>query len=108
MKNTKRWIAALTVLCLLAVPLAAPADTLKKGSKGEAVEEVQQWLIDLGYLNDVADGKFGKKTEAAVKAFQKTLGVKQDGKLTDEQREELQFIYFDVTGAMEGDGLDPE
>ena len=108
MKNTKRWIAALTVLCLLAVPLAAPADTLKKGSKGEEVEEVQQWLIDLGYLNDVADGKFGKKTEAAVKAFQKTLGVKQDGRLTDEQREELQFLYFDVTGAMEGDGLDPE
>ncbi len=106
--KTKRWIAALAVLCLLELPLAAPADTLKKGSRGEDVEEVQAWLIELGYLNDVADGKFGKKTEAAVKAFQKTLGVKQAGKLTDEQRDELQFLYFDVTGAMEGDGLDPE
>ena len=108
MKNMKRWIAVLAVLCLMVLPFASLADTLKKGSKGEDVEQVQEWLTELGYLNDVIDGKFGKKTEAAVKAFQKTIGVKQDGKLTDEQQEELMFLYFDVTGAMEGDGLDTE
>ena len=107
-KNMKRWAAVLTVLCLMAMPLTALADTLKRGSAGEEVEQVQEWLTELGYLDDKIDGKFGKKTEAAVKAFQKTIGAKQDGKLTDEQQEELQFLYFDVTGAMEGDGLDPE
>ncbi len=108
MKRIKHWIAALTVLCLLAVPLTALTETLKRNSSGEAVAEVQQWLIDLGYLNDVADGKFGRKTETAVKAFQKTIGVRQDGRLTDNQREQLMFLYFDVTSAMEGDGPDPE
>jgi len=108
MKRMKHWIAALTVLCLLAAPLIALANTLKRNSSGEAVVEVQQWLIDLGYLNDTADGKFGRKTEAAVKAFQKTIGVRQDGRLTDSQREQLMFLYYDVTGAMEGDGPDPE
>ena len=83
MKSLKRWISVLTVLCLLSALPGALSETLKKGSQGEAVEEVQQWLINLGYLNDVADGKFGKKTEKAVKAFQKTLGVKQSGRLTD-------------------------
>ncbi len=108
MKRMKQWIAVLAVLCLLAVPLTTQAETLKRNSSGKAVAEVQQWLIDLGYLNDVADGKFGRKTEAAVKAFQKTIGVRQDGRLTDNQQEQLMFLYFDVTGAMEGDGLDPE
>ncbi len=108
MKRMKHWIAALTVLCLLAVPLTALTETLKRNSSGKAVAEIQQWLIDLGYLNDAADGKFGRKTEAAVKAFQKTIGVKQNGRLTDSQREQLMFLYYDVTGAMEGDGLDPE
>ncbi|MBR5345820.1 MAG: peptidoglycan-binding protein [Clostridia bacterium] len=108
MKWTMRWIAVFVAVCLLALPFAALADTLKRGSSGEDVEQIQEWLTDLGYLNDVVDGKFGKKTEAAVKAFQKTIGVKQDGKLTDEQQEQLMFLYYDVTGAMEGDGLDPE
>ena len=30
------------------------------------------------------DGQFGSKTEAAVKAFQKTTGLKQDGKYDDQ------------------------
>ena len=77
MRKTWRRIAALLVLCLLSLPLSGLAATLKKGSRGEAVREVQTWLIELGYLNDTADGAFGRKTEAAVKAFQKTIGVKQ-------------------------------
>lgn len=47
--------------------------TLKRGSKGNEVEQVQILLgID-------ADGIFGKKTEAAVKAFQAANGLKVDG-----------------------------
>ena len=55
--------------------------TIKKGSVGPDVVECQQDLIYLGYdLSPYgADGKFGAKTEAAVKAFQGSVGLKQDG-----------------------------
>ena len=55
--------------------------TLKKGSKGAAVKELQQRLLDLGYKlpRYGADGDYGNETVAAVKAFQKDWGLKQDG-----------------------------
>lgn len=45
---------------------------LRKGCSGEDVKALQNALITLGYDlgNTGADGKFGKATEAAVKAFQ--------------------------------------
>lgn len=48
--------------------------TIRKGSTGPEVVECQEDLIQLGYdLSPYgADGKFGAKTESAVKAFQKT------------------------------------
>ena len=55
--------------------------TIRKGSTGEDVKYCQQLLMKLGYdlspYND--DGKFGNKTVAAVKAFQKSAGLNQDG-----------------------------
>ena len=76
------------ILCILVLALAgtsALAD-LKRGSQGDSVQYIQEMLIEMGFLNDVADGKFGKKTEAAVKAFQKYIGEKQTGRLTDDQQ----------------------
>ncbi len=52
---------------------------LKKGSRGDDVVTVQARLIVLGYLNDDADGIFGKLTHAAVVAFQADQGIKVDG-----------------------------
>ena len=48
--------------------------TIKRGSTGPDVVECQQDLIQLGYdLSPYgADGKFGAKTESAVKSFQST------------------------------------
>lgn len=48
--------------------------TIRRGSTGPDVVECQQDLIQLGYdLGSYgADGKFGAKTEAAVKDFQRT------------------------------------
>lgn len=48
--------------------------TIRRGSSGADVVECQQDLIQLGYdLNPYgADGKFGAKTETAVKQFQST------------------------------------
>ena len=53
--------------------------TLKQGSKGQAVREMQQRLIDLGYLDGKADGSFGKKTTAAVRTFCEQHGLATDG-----------------------------
>ena len=54
---------------------------LRKGSRGEAVREMQAALIAGGY--DLgrwgADGIFGNQTLKAVKAFQKDCGLKPDG-----------------------------
>ena len=55
--------------------------TLRRGSRGEAVKEMQALLISKGY--DLgrwgADGIFGKQTMKAVKAFQKDCGIRVDG-----------------------------
>lgn len=55
--------------------------TIKKGSTGPDVVLCQQDLIFLGY--DLgpkgADGIFGTKTDEAVRAFQGSKGLKQDG-----------------------------
>ena len=55
--------------------------TIKRGSTGPDVVECQEDLIKLGYdLSPYgADGKFGAKTEAAVKQFQTSVGLKADG-----------------------------
>ena len=55
--------------------------TLKKGSKGASVKEMQQLLIKKGYKLPKygADGDFGTETLNAVKQFQKDKGLKVDG-----------------------------
>ena len=57
----------------------APTRTLKKNFTGEDVKQLQQALIDLGYLNDAADGTFGTNTEEAVIRFQAVNGLSADG-----------------------------
>ena len=61
------------------VPNPPQARHLKKGSRGDDVVTVQARLIVLGYLQDDADGIFGKLTHAAVVAFQGDQGIKVDG-----------------------------
>ena len=95
------------ILCILVLALAgtsALAD-LKRGSQGDSVQYIQEMLIEMGFLNDVADGKFGKKTEAAVKAFQKYIGEKQTGRLTDDQQGRVYEVYSYATGMGAEDGL---
>lgn len=53
--------------------------TLRNGSWGEDVRLLQQGLKDLGYLNDKADGIFGKRTAAGVRAFQESIGLSANG-----------------------------
>ena len=62
-----------------AAQAAAEDGTLKKGSSGDAVKEMQQTLIKLGYLTGKADGNFGTKTYEALVAFQKANKLTADG-----------------------------
>ena len=62
-------------------PTATPFTSLKLGSTGQDVRNVQQKLKQLGFLKGNVDGDFGKATEEAVKAFQKQYGLEVDGKV---------------------------
>ena len=62
-------------------PTATPTGTLKLGSTGDAVKEVQQKLKSLGFYRGSVDGDFGEGTENAVKEFQKQYGLTVDGKV---------------------------
>lgn len=55
--------------------------TLRKGSNGEAVKELQNLLLDHGYKLPQygADGDYGAETVKAVKEFQKDHGLETDG-----------------------------
>ena len=53
--------------------------TLRRGSKGDAVRELQLALYHLDHENLMVDGIFGGKTEAAVRDFQEKCGLTADG-----------------------------
>ena len=55
--------------------------TLRRGSEGDDVAELQRLLMTLGYDLGSAgdDGKYGQKTENAVKAFQRRENLGVDG-----------------------------
>ena len=54
-------------------------DILQKGSRGGAVALLQTRLNALGYDCGAADGIFGDKTDAAVRAFQAANDLPRDG-----------------------------
>ncbi len=55
-------------------------DYTQKGSSGDSVEKLQQALKIKGYYKSTVDGKYGDQTVAAVKAYQKAMGLSQTGK----------------------------
>ena len=61
------------------IPHSTTHRTIKRGSQGGDVKECQVLLTRKGYDPGEPDGVFGKKTEAAVKAFQKDNGLTADG-----------------------------
>ena len=61
-------------------PAQAPAAAVAVEDK-EAIRQAQQGLIDLGLLSGKADGIAGKKTAAAVLAFQEMNGLPETGVL---------------------------
>ena len=59
---------------------ATPTGTLKLGSKGPDIIELQEKLVEEGYLNKkYLTGYYGPNTVEAVKKYQKDNGIKQTG-----------------------------
>ena len=71
--------------------------TLRNGSYGEDVKTLQTCLIELGYDcgRYGADGEFGSETETALKAFQRKIGIKQDGIYGSETHQALMDAVAD-------------
>ena len=72
--------------------------TLRQGSIGEAVKQLQLGLIALGYdvgKNTKADGKFGPATAAGVRAFQTDEGLPVTGIWTDADQAKLDKALAD-------------
>lgn len=62
---------------------------LQKGDKGDEVKQLQQRLIELGYLDGNADGDFGNKTKAAVELFQSSAKLPVTGVADQETQQAL-------------------
>lgn len=70
--------------------------TMQFGTAGDRVRILQRALLALGF-NTKVDGSFGSDTHAAVKAFQKVVGLTQDGKAGKKTLAKLE-TYFDASG----------
>lgn len=85
-----------TLKLLLSDEATALRPELVYKDKGDAVRELQQRLIGLGFLNAGADGRFGENTRTAVRLFQEHLasqgkadGIEADGVATTETQKLL-------------------
>ena len=79
-----RAVAALLALLTLAVPATADARlgdrTLKVGSRGTDVKQLQRLLTQAGYRT-TADGTYGRGTAKVVKRFERAERRRADGKV---------------------------
>ena len=81
-------VCAMTVVSMSVSSYAM--ETMKRGTRGDDVREMQEKLISLGYLEEGgADGIFGAKTEGAVLAFQKDHALDATGMVGEATGEAL-------------------
>lgn len=72
------WAILRGMECPEGLPLIVDRPTLRKGSKGNDVRELQRKLRANGYVLEI-DGKFGEITRQAVLSYQATRGLERDG-----------------------------
>ncbi|MFH1809817.1 MAG: peptidoglycan-binding protein [Pseudomonadota bacterium] len=69
---------------------ALPSSSLARGDQGPAVRQLQQSLVQAGFMTPAAmrsgPGIYGPKTQAAVQALQRNRGLKQDGHFGAQER----------------------
>ena len=91
----KKYLLRIVTLCLAASlvfnPIYASASLLRRGSRGNEVQNVQTSLKQMGYFNfPRATGFYGVVTETAVKKFQRDNGLLADGIVGRQTRGALQ------------------
>ena len=74
-----RILATLILVFAVGFSSLCSAAALKYGDKGDAVKEIQTYLIAQCLLNAKANGYYGTETMNAVKDFQEALGLEADG-----------------------------
>jgi len=60
-------------------PIIGGARVLRQGLHGADVRELQNALKNLGFPVGSVDGRFGSRTDSAVRAFQSSVGIPADG-----------------------------
>ncbi|MBS1149102.1 MAG: hypothetical protein H6Q89_800 [Myxococcaceae bacterium] len=70
---------------------------LARGHKGAEVAEMQKMLKAAGFDPGPLDGKFGPRTEKALKAYQNSTGAKVDGTLELSELTRLKGNYEKIT-----------
>jgi peptidoglycan hydrolase-like protein with peptidoglycan-binding domain len=86
---TKQVLAAAYAEVATPTPESTLASTLRRGSRGLAVEVVQEYLDREGYTPGPIDGIFGPMTEQAVLAFQEARTLIIDGIVGPQTRRAL-------------------
>lgn len=81
----------------------ADAATLRRGSTGSTVEQVQTKLKEQKFYFGSVDGIFGSKTEEAVRAYQKKYGLAVDGKVGKQTLNALGIASNDASTSNSGD-----
>jgi len=66
---------------------------LAQGARGAGVTVLQDFLNAAGYDAGAVDGKFGKKTEAALKAFQRDNGLDSDGLVGEQTASRIRDLH---------------
>jgi len=72
--------------------LLATNDLLQRGSTGDAVEELELFLLAMGYGTVTPNQRFGSQTSGAVRAFQDDRGLLIDGVVGSRTRGEIALI----------------
>ncbi len=112
-------LSALTLGCFAlftGLALAAPtfgSRTLRIGARGPDVKQLQTYLVQLG-IRTPRDGIFGRRTAAAVKAFERREGQRRDGRVNPTEAQLIEQLVWDgadsahsaETGGISPDGYD--
>ena len=85
-QGLRRRVLALTALLMVALPAASAearygARTLKVGSTGSDVKQLQTYLTKVG-LSTARDGQYGRGTASRVRTFERQKGLRADGRAT--------------------------
>ena len=82
----KKWLVAIIAVVMICTQFASVAfaveryEVLMQGDRDEYVKELQECLIEKGYLNTAATGYYGTNTTKAVINYQERHNLKADGK----------------------------